>query len=242
MQPDDGDLRLRRLTGEGCGATLRNSYGKLSKTKSSENIDAALQHSHMSAQPRPTHHGRGRSGEADENDEIHACAGRRVDACADGCCRAGASGGADGQGHPVQLQPGHDRECVNAVRHRGRRGRWRGLKRSDLLWRWRQGSVLADALPVREAEQFAEPQLGRQPVLCGLLESEGQLQRRRQASHHAAQSARVLHRPADRSFDAAFGPDRDDRDLVRQGQFQCRLEHRHRCVRHQRVRCWRATS
>jgi hypothetical protein len=35
-----------------CGAALPDPYGKLSKRKSSENIDAALQHSYISAQPR----------------------------------------------------------------------------------------------------------------------------------------------------------------------------------------------
>ena len=39
------------------------------------------------------------------------------------------------------------------------------LKRSDLLWRRRQCSVLADPLPVRQAQRLAQPQRGRQPVL-----------------------------------------------------------------------------
>src|ERR1700722_19556221 len=100
-------------TGKVCSATLTDSYGKVYKTKSSKNIDAALQHSHISPGLRPTHHGRRRSREANRDDEIHACAVRGVCDCADGCGRARASGGVDGQGHPVQLQPGHDRECVN---------------------------------------------------------------------------------------------------------------------------------
>ena len=161
----------------------------------------------ISSQPRPAVSRVGRSGEANRDDEIHACAGRGVDACADGCGfgRAGASGDDDRQGYPVQLQPGHDRERVDAVRHRGRRGCWREPERSDLLRRRLQRSVLSGPLCVRQAQRLAEPQLGRQPVLCWRHDPEPacQLQRRRKALHHASEFACLLHRSADRSFGAA---------------------------------------
>ena len=74
----------------------------------------------MGAELGLTHRGRRRAGDFDGNDEFHAGAGLGVDACRDGCGRgrARAGGHDDGRADPVQLQPGHDRECVDAFRYR----------------------------------------------------------------------------------------------------------------------------
>ena len=54
---------------------------------------------------------------------------------------------------------------------------------------------------------------------AGIDDPACQLQRRRQALHHAAQSARLLHRSADRSFGAARQPDRDSGTSFVNGKF-----------------------
>ena len=217
---------------------ITNPYGELSKRKSAENIDAALQHSHISARrDRPIVGGGVLGKQTKMTKSMHAlgAASMLVAMAAAGAApaRADTMTAKDILSSFNLVTTGN---CVDAFRRRGQRCCRRRPQRSDLLWRRLEYSVLADPLPVREAEQLAQPQFGRQPVLC----------RRRASPKVNYNGGGKLHTtlpnpigyytdPLADLSDSAFRPDRDDRNVVRQWQVQRGLEHRHRRVRDQRI-------